>query len=525
MDMHAAPSSEPFASACLLLMDSGPDLSRAAGLLHPLVVHFPIALALVAIGAEWWRSVTRQQGFSPLTRPLLWLAAISAVAASVTGWINAEHGYGGKSLETLDFHRWIGIATSVGLLGVACWCQALSGALARAFGQPSLETLAQLGAFRWAALAVGIGVGVTGHLGGELVHGSGYLTKVLFPASEPPELEPTEQSVVEQAALSPEELYFVENVRPLLETHCFECHGSRRQKGGLRMDTKAWLFNGESDEWTVLPGNSAESEFLKRVVLDRAHPDAMPPDGPGLTQDETNVLRRWIDDGAVYPERAGGGAATVGGLNSSASAQVLAVAGTLSIAGGSTVEISSEAKTRAANAARALAARGVLVQPIAIESPLLDVNASRAEPPLSDADASLLADVAPVVANLNVSRSKLTDVGLAKVGSMVHLERLRIDYTEIGDAGLVALGVLPRMESINLIGSKVTPALTEWLRQQTRLGRVYVWQTELDTPELFERLREGTKLDPIGGDVPVAQPITPPMPDEQANSDDTPERR
>ena len=108
---------------------------------------------------------------------------------------------------------------------------------------------------------------------------------------------------------------------------------------------------------------------------------------------------------------------------------------------------------------------------------------------------------------------------------MVHLERLRIDYTEIGDAGLVALGALPRMESINLIGSKVTPALTEWLRQQTRLGRVYVWQTELDTPELFERLREGTKLDPIGGDVPVAQPITPPMPDEQANSDDTPERR
>ena len=89
MDMHAAPSSEPFASACLLLMDSGPDLSRAAGLLHPLVVHFPIALALVAIGAEWWRSVTRQQGFSPLTRPLLWLAAISAVAASATGWINA----------------------------------------------------------------------------------------------------------------------------------------------------------------------------------------------------------------------------------------------------------------------------------------------------------------------------------------------------------------------------------------------------------------------------------------------------
>ncbi len=75
----------PVASLQTVLAAQAPDLARAAGRLHPLVVHFPIALALVAVAVEWWRAVTRQQGLSPLTRPLLWIAALSAGAATPTG--------------------------------------------------------------------------------------------------------------------------------------------------------------------------------------------------------------------------------------------------------------------------------------------------------------------------------------------------------------------------------------------------------------------------------------------------------
>jgi hypothetical protein len=311
----------------------------------------------------------------------------------------------------------------------------------------------------------------------------------------------------------PADTFFVEKVRPILEAHCFECHGTRKQKGGLRMDSKSWLFNGEESEWTVVPGKSTESELLERVLLERADPDAMPPEGPGLTQEEIGVLKQWIDDGAAYPDMQAGGIG-VPGSNSAANAAALTAVGTVAIAGGSTVEISPALKSRADAAGRALAARGALVQPVAMESALVDVNASRAEPPIGDAEAGLLADLAPVVANLNLSNSAITDAGLAKVGPMAHLERLRLDQTAIGDAGLAGLGTLPRLESINLVGSKVTAASIAWIRSQPALRRVYVWQTALDSADAIRQLTEGGKLEAIGADLPLAQPITPPMPEE-----------
>ena len=497
--------------AVQMLGDTGPVLGRAAGLLHPLIVHFPIALALVAVAAEWWRSLTRQQGLSPLTRPLLWLAAVSALFATASGWVNAAHEYDGDSSQTLDLHRWIGTGTTVALVSVAWWCQSIAAML----GRSSAEAMAQLGSFRWVALIGATAVAITGHLGGELVHGSRYLTKVLFPAAaeEREELPPGEESPVRPAALSPNETFFVEKVYPILEAHCFKCHGARKQKGGLRMDSKSWLFNGDESEWTVIPGNSAESEFHARVVLERSDPDAMPPEGPGLSQEEIDVLRNWIDDGAAYPGMQSGGAGIPG---SSSAAAALTAVGTMAIAGGSTVEIPAQLRARADSAGRALASRGALVQPVAMESVLVDVNASRAEPPIGDADAGMLADLAPVVANLNLSKSAMTDAGLAKVGPMTNLERLRVDQTAIGDAGLAALGTLPRLESINLVGSKVTEASIAWLRGQSALRRVYVWQTGLDNPDAIARLGEGGRIEAIGADLPLAQPKTPPMPEDTA---------
>jgi hypothetical protein len=213
------------------------------------------------------------------------------------------------------------------------------------------------------------------------------------------------------------------------------------------------------------------------------------------------------------------------GISSAATNAALAAAGTVAIAGGSIVEISPAVRAKADAAAKALIARGVLVQPLAAESALLDVNASRADPAIGDADAALFADLAPVVANLNLSKSALTDAGLATIGTMPHLERLRLDGTAVGDTGLAALGTLARLESINLVGAKVTAKSAAWFGGQPMLRRVYVWQTELDTPEATKAIVDGRasgpKLEVIGKDLPLAQPTTPPQPEEPAkNSND-----
>jgi mono/diheme cytochrome c family protein/uncharacterized membrane protein len=491
-----------------------PNLARAAGRLHPLVVHFPIALALVAVGMEWWRSLSRRSGMSPLTVPLLLIAAASAIASSATGWVNASFEYGGDDAPALALHRWIGTGTSVGLALLAWWGFTLSAEIARG-ASTTAASAASLGTFRWASLFAGIAVSVTGHLGGNLVHGEGYLTEVLFPPAAKPVEDAKESTAAEVASLTADETFFLQEVRPLLEAHCFECHGARKQKGGLRMDSKSWLFNGEESDWTVLPGKAAESLLVHRIELDRADPDAMPPEGDGLKPEEIAKLRKWIDAGAAYPNLQPA-AVGAGGLPTAATSAALAASGTVALAGGSTVTISPAVRAKAEAAAKTLAARGVLVQPLAAESPLLDVNASRANPPIGDADAALLAEIAPVVANLNLAKSAMTDAGLAKIGAMPHLERLRLDGTAAGDSGVGALGTLPRLESVNLVGSKITPATAKWLRAQPVLRRAYVWQTGLDAPEAIRAATEGTKLELIGADLPLAKPTTPPMPEEPA---------
>ncbi|MEY2715390.1 MAG: hypothetical protein RIT24_1733 [Planctomycetota bacterium] len=498
--MFSSPESSAPLQIALLLAAEGPDLGRAVGRLHPLFVHFPIALGLVAAGCEWWRTLSRRSGMSPLTPPLLWIAAAGAAGSTVSGWVNAALERANDASDELALHRWMATATAAFFVVLAFWCHALAReAMAR-----GAAAAGRIEVFRWGVLAGAVLMSASGHIGGGLVHGSEYFTEVLVTTSATPEEAPTESASVK---LTANEQFFVEKVRPIFEAHCFECHGPKKQKGGLRMDSKAWLFNGGEEKWAVLPKRAGESLLVHRVELDRLDPDAMPPEGDGLTADEKAALRQWIDAGADYPDMKAGAV-------SGAPAAAKAASEGAAVAGTASEEIPQALRTKAAAAAKALIARGVLVQPLAAESPLYDVNATRADPPIGDADAALFADLAPLVANLNLAKSALSDSGIAKLGSLARVERLRLDGTAVGDDGLRALGSLAKLESINLIGTKVTAASAAWLTSQPALRRAYVWQTALDTPDVVKSLNAGGRLEAIGADLPLAQPKGPPMPED-----------
>ena len=106
----------------------------------------------------------RRQDLSPLTLPLLWIAAICALGASTTGWLHAGYEYGDDASNTLFLHRWIGIGSAVALTALALWSCKVTASLRanRASAHASLS------AFRYAAIVVAAAVGFVGHLGGEL---------------------------------------------------------------------------------------------------------------------------------------------------------------------------------------------------------------------------------------------------------------------------------------------------------------------------------------------------------------------
>jgi mono/diheme cytochrome c family protein len=103
------------------------------------------------------------------------------------------------------------------------------------------------------------------------------------------------------AGAPPEGVDFVTQIQPLLKQRCLECHGAEKRKGGLRLDNRAdAMKGGDSGDHVIVPGKSAESELIRRIVS-RDEKEYMPPKGARLSAEQIGLLRRWMDAGADWP--------------------------------------------------------------------------------------------------------------------------------------------------------------------------------------------------------------------------------
>jgi mono/diheme cytochrome c family protein len=94
---------------------------------------------------------------------------------------------------------------------------------------------------------------------------------------------------------------FARDVKPIITQHCIKCHGPKKQKGKLRLDQRdALLRGGDSGEPAVLIGKSKES-YLIKLVTEAVEDEVMPPKGKSLTDQQVATLRKWIDQGAMWP--------------------------------------------------------------------------------------------------------------------------------------------------------------------------------------------------------------------------------
>ena len=102
-----------------------------------------------------------------------------------------------------------------------------------------------------------------------------------------------------------EKVDFVRDVQPLLKRRCFKCHSADKREGGFRLDVRSAAFAGGDEGIAIRKGDSAASSFIKRVSGE--DPDlVMPPEGDRLSAAEVDLLKRWIDQGAAWPDSAAG---------------------------------------------------------------------------------------------------------------------------------------------------------------------------------------------------------------------------
>ena len=103
------------------------------------------------------------------------------------------------------------------------------------------------------------------------------------------------------------EVSFTRDIQPVLERSCVACHTGEDPQGSLTMtDRSALLRGGETGTAAIVPGLSEDS-LLFHAASGGNEDLQMPPTGerdkyPGLTTQELQKLKQWIDDGAPWPK-------------------------------------------------------------------------------------------------------------------------------------------------------------------------------------------------------------------------------
>lgn len=100
----------------------------------------------------------------------------------------------------------------------------------------------------------------------------------------------------------PRKIDFVKHVQPILEFNCVACHKEDKDKGDLRIDTKALAMAGGENGECIIPGKPEESSFYILTTLDADDEDIMPPKKGPLEVRDIYILRRWIEEGAEWPD-------------------------------------------------------------------------------------------------------------------------------------------------------------------------------------------------------------------------------
>ncbi len=101
-------------------------------------------------------------------------------------------------------------------------------------------------------------------------------------------------------AQAAEPVDYLKQIKPLLARHCVECHGTKRQESGLRLDTAARVLKGGTSGPAIIPGKSGDS-LLIQAVTGSDLVDRMPLKKDPLAEADVELLKAWIDQGAKAP--------------------------------------------------------------------------------------------------------------------------------------------------------------------------------------------------------------------------------
>lgn len=253
---------------------------------------------------------------------------------------------------------------------------------------------------------------------------------------------------------SPHSFYTL-RVSPLFEEHCTGCHGARRQKAKLRLDSYAATMRSGRHGAVIKPGRVRESELVSRITLPPKDPKVMPPEGKRpLQPDDVIVIKLWIAAGAS-------GTQAVDAIKG-APKRVTEVKF-------AEIDEAAVARARAPLAAQVARLQARFPNIIAYESRAsadLQVNGRLLRALFGDADLRLLAPLADHIVWADLSNTAVSDASAEAIGAMRHLRVLRLTNTDVTDVVTQMLLPIGTLQSLTVVETSVTEKFLGPLRRR-----------------------------------------------------------
>lgn len=442
-----------------------PFLFLFVGRLHPLILHFPIVLIILALLFEVAGRFYRMKVGENTVLVLLLAAALSAVVSIAAGFfLFASGDYAGSLMER---HFWAGAVTGA----------AIFFTLAFFYLQRSAGKYYHL--YFGALLFTNAAVGYTSHMGGSITHGQNYLTEhleYLFHSSGEDETKPVSEMLV-----------YGDMIHPIFEAKCMSCHNAQRAKGSFLLTSyENALKPGESAKPSLTPGDPLASEIYNRVILPEGHADRMPPEGKTpLTENEISLLRYWI---------AAGGAPTLRAVEAEQVDTVQQIVETLlpDLARyRRRVRMEKVRLSRLEDELGQLAASlDIAITKDSLSEDNLFAIAMKFPPaPFTNDQFRELRPYFDVFSRASLISSGIDDAGLYYIGQMTNLRALYLQKTGLDGSGLIHLQKLPHLEVLNLSFTKVDDKALIDLLEFPSLKEVYLYRTNTSM-QVIEALRK-----------------------------------
>ena len=443
---------------------------QSLGRMHPLMLHFPIALLLLALLMEFFRFIPKykdQEFYQYFTKNLFLFAALTSLITALMGlFLSLEEGYSG---EALDWHKWSG-AVMVFLASV------LYAVRNRSWYQEKV-----------ARISTGLTAGtliLAAHFGATLTHGDDFI------------LGPVLQARTVTVSFEDAQV-FDHLILPILEKKCTSCHNANKSKGELVLTNREDFLKGGKTGVIFVGGNPDESLLFKRMHLPLDDEEHMPPSNkPQLTAEEKALLEQWIKSNLPFETR-------VATLPASDSLRMMAVNFLNPV---SSEEIFDFPKADAETVAKLNNEYRVL-SPVSRNSPALDVTLfSKAN--YTTASLEELLEVGEQIVSLNLAKMPVTDTEMKTVAQFKNLTRLNLNFTEISGQGLEQLKSLKKLRHLSISGTSVDfGSLKSVLKEFSNLHSLTIWDTPVTPTELENLRKEHVGINLVAGRVETAEDI------------------